>query len=60
MRLISRLRRFVPDARPRADKADWHCSQCSGDYYGERYCVNCHTGKFSIVTTPVACIEEVI
>lgn len=60
IRLINRLKRFVSDARPRVEKADWHCSQCSGDYYGERYCLNCHTGKFSIVTTPATNIGEVV
>ena len=59
-RLINRLQRFVPDARPKVRKADWHCSQCSGDYHGERYCLNCHTGKFSIVATSIASMGEVI
>lgn len=59
-RLINRLQRFVPDACPKVWKADWHCSQCSGDYHGERYCLNCHTGKFSIVATSIASMGEVI
>ncbi|WP_096165454.1 putative zinc ribbon protein [Escherichia coli] len=28
-------------------KASWHCRQCQHDYYGERYCTHCHTGRFS-------------
>ncbi|EOC7141528.1 TPA: hypothetical protein OF726_004357, partial [Escherichia coli] len=38
---------FVPDALPVVRKASWHCRQCQHDYYGERYCTHCHTGRFS-------------
>ncbi|WP_436627960.1 putative zinc ribbon protein, partial [Escherichia coli] len=24
-----------------------HCRQCHHDYYGERYCTHCQTGRFS-------------
>lgn len=60
VRLINRLQRFLPDAMPWVSKTDWHCSQCSCDYYGERYCIICHTGKFSIVTTPASRIGGMI
>ena len=37
----------APDALPVVRKASWHCRQCQHDYYGERYCTHCHTGRFS-------------
>lgn len=45
--LVARLQQLLPDAAPRVSKADWQCSQCAADYYGERYCLSCRTGDFS-------------
>ena len=47
IQLIKRLQQFVPDALPVVRKASWHCRQCHHDYYGERYCTHCQTGRFS-------------
>ncbi|MCZ5503456.1 putative zinc ribbon protein, partial [Escherichia coli] len=47
IRLIKRLQQFVPDALPVVRKASWRCRQCRHDYYGERYCTHCQTGRFS-------------
>ncbi|EEB3144252.1 hypothetical protein K9909_003143 [Salmonella enterica subsp. enterica serovar Newport] len=47
VRLVKRLQRWVPQALPVVRKAGWRCVNCSSDYYGERYCLNCHTGKYS-------------
>ncbi|MGH4320155.1 putative zinc ribbon protein [Klebsiella pneumoniae] len=47
MHLVRRLQLIHCNAAPRASKADWHCSQCAIDYYGERYCLTCSTGDFS-------------
>ncbi|EPJ9763607.1 putative zinc ribbon protein [Citrobacter freundii] len=46
-RLIRQLQSYVPDALPVVRKADWHCSGCNNDYYGERYCLTCRTGEYS-------------
>ncbi|EHK0953110.1 hypothetical protein DT313_004141, partial [Escherichia coli] len=45
--LIKRLQQWVPDALSVVRKAHRHCRQCRHDYYGERYCTHCHTGRFS-------------
>ncbi|TFY34844.1 hypothetical protein DEN87_27635 [Escherichia coli] len=45
--MIKRLQQFVPDALPVVRKASWYCRQCHHDYYGERYCTHCQTGRFS-------------
>jgi hypothetical protein len=58
LRFAQRLQRFLSDALPRVNKADWHCSECGTDYYGERYCLSCRTGQFSTVTAP-AVMEEI-
>lgn len=47
IRRIKILRRYVPDARPLVRKADWFCTGCNTGYYGERYCLICHTGEHS-------------
>lgn len=47
LQLVRRLKRLLPDATPRIRKADWHCTQCKANYYGERYCLSCCTGDFS-------------
>jgi len=52
--LAKRLQRFLPDAAPWVTKADWHCTQCTTDYHGERYCLICRTGNFSRPTTVAA------
>lgn len=44
---LKRLQRWVPQALPVVRKAGWRCANCGSDYYGERYCLNCHTGKYS-------------
>ncbi len=44
---IKLLRRYVPDARPIVQKADWCCTGCNTEYHGERYCLICHTGEHS-------------
>ncbi|EKR4276255.1 hypothetical protein P8F52_001801 [Salmonella enterica] len=50
VRLVKRLQRWVPEALPVVRKADWRCTNCGADYYGERYCLNCHTGEYSTET----------
>lgn len=52
MRRIDRLRRYVLDARPLIQKADWLCKGCNSHYHGERYCLTCHTGQHSRLTNP--------
>ncbi|EJC4647947.1 hypothetical protein MY092_005437 [Salmonella enterica] len=47
IRLVKRLQRWVPQALPVVRKADWRCTNCNSDYYGERYCLTCHTGEYS-------------
>lgn len=47
VRLVKRLQRWVPEALPLVRKAGWRCANCGYDYYRERYCLNCHTGKYS-------------
>lgn len=47
VRMVKRLQHLVPDSRPRVRHSDWHCTACGVDYHGERYCLNCHTGKYS-------------
>ncbi|ELP2863300.1 hypothetical protein R0P32_004826, partial [Escherichia coli O168] len=47
IQLIKRLQQWVPDALSVVRKAHRHCRQCRHDYYGERYCTHCHTGRFS-------------
>lgn len=47
IRRVNRLQRWVPHARPVIHKAEWYCSQCDSHYYGERYCLICHTGEYS-------------
>ncbi|EAU4681814.1 hypothetical protein EAP58_28190, partial [Salmonella enterica] len=44
---VKRLQRWVPQALPVVRKADWHCTNCNSDYYGERYCLTCRTGEHS-------------
>ncbi|ECN6753439.1 hypothetical protein N4D29_004241 [Salmonella enterica subsp. enterica serovar Newport] len=47
VRLVKRLQRWVPEALPLVRKAGWCCANCGYDYYGECYCLNCHTGEYS-------------
>ncbi|ELU4387854.1 hypothetical protein QON81_004205 [Salmonella enterica] len=47
IRLVKRLQWWVPQALPVVRKADWNCTNCGADYYGERYCQGCHTGEYS-------------
>ncbi|EIZ2110527.1 TPA: hypothetical protein G9E90_004743 [Salmonella enterica] len=47
VRLVKRLQRWVLQALPVVRKAGWRCANCGTDYYGERYCLNCHTGEYS-------------
>ncbi|MHB9807558.1 putative zinc ribbon protein [Pantoea ananatis] len=42
------------DAATTVSKASWQCSQCTTDYNGECYCLNCRTGDFSDPTTVAA------
>ncbi|EFC1677788.1 TPA: hypothetical protein I8Y00_002220 [Citrobacter farmeri] len=49
--LTRRLQRFLPNVIPRVSKADWQCTQCKTNYYGERYCLICRTGNFSLPAT---------
>lgn len=44
---IRQLQCYVPNARPLAFMNDWHCSGCSCDYRGERYCPTCRIGDYS-------------
>lgn len=30
----------------------WHCVLCSEDYVGNKHCINCHSGIYSIERTP--------
>lgn len=48
IRLIRKLRRYIPDVVAVVRKTDWHCSDCGNDYHGERYCSTCRTGDHSI------------
>ncbi|EAA7899680.1 hypothetical protein ABH30_17255 [Salmonella enterica] len=50
IRLVKRLQWWVPQALPVVRKADWRCTNCGADYYGERYCQGCHTGEYSTET----------
>ncbi len=52
IRCIQMLHPYVPDARPLARKADWHCTGCNIGYYGERYCLICHGEHSSHVSQP--------
>ncbi len=45
--LIQRLRRLVNDTHPVVRKADWQCA-CGSHYHGERYCLSCCTGAYSV------------
>ncbi|MEQ6969799.1 putative zinc ribbon protein [Pectobacterium polaris] len=36
-----------PNSTPKVSKADWQCTQCKTNYYGERYCLTCRTVDFS-------------
>ncbi|EEU9073084.1 hypothetical protein HDI70_003468 [Salmonella enterica] len=47
VRLVKRLQQWVPEALPVVRKADWYCTNCGSDYYGERYCLTCRTGEHS-------------
>lgn len=47
-RWIYMLRRYVSDMLPIVRKANGSCSGCNSDYHGERYCLNCRTGGYSI------------
>lgn len=59
VKLIQQLRTVLPDACRVVLQMDWRCSKCDSDYHGERYCLTCRTGKFTIVTTPASSIGEV-
>lgn len=47
IRLVKRLQQWLPEALALVHKADWHCTNCNYDYYGERYCLTCRTGEHS-------------
>ncbi len=47
IRLLKRLRQWGPEALAMVRKADWHCTNCNSDYYGELYCLTCRTGEHS-------------
>ncbi|EAA3226427.1 hypothetical protein KK671_005086 [Salmonella enterica subsp. enterica serovar Muenchen] len=47
VRLVKRLQQWLPGALAVVHKADWHCTNCNSDYYGERYCLTCRTGEHS-------------
>ncbi|MGE4969214.1 putative zinc ribbon protein [Yersinia enterocolitica] len=48
---VMTLRRLVPGALPLVRKADWHCTKCTANYHGEKYCKPCQTGIHSIKTS---------
>ncbi|MCW8114411.1 putative zinc ribbon protein, partial [Yersinia intermedia] len=45
---VMALRKLVPGALPLVSKADWHCTKCTHNYHGEKYCKPCQTGIHSI------------
>ena len=47
-RRIRMLRRYVPDVLPIVRKTEWHCSGCDSEYHGERCCMTCRTGEYSL------------
>ncbi|EMD2738623.1 hypothetical protein VQ097_000404 [Enterobacter hormaechei] len=54
-RLVHRLRIFVPNVTPIVFSDSWHCSLCDSDYHGERYCLSCQTGRFSLKLRAESC-----
>ncbi|WP_333781725.1 putative zinc ribbon protein [Yersinia intermedia] len=50
---VMALRKLVPGALPLVRKADWHCTKCTANYHGEKYCKPCQTGINSINTSPL-------
>lgn len=42
------LKCYVPHTRPLLYRDGWHCSGCDSNYHGERYCLSCRTGKYSL------------
>ncbi|EAB9908887.1 hypothetical protein GSA37_003675 [Salmonella enterica] len=60
IRLVKRLQQWVPQALPVVPKADWHCTNCNSDYYGELYCLSCHTGEYSTEINTLAEVTECV
>lgn len=44
------LRLLVRRMMPTVCLVNWHCRLCGHDYTGEKHCITCHTGIYSIGT----------
>jgi len=43
-----KLRQLVRGLSPVVSVLNWHCNQCNSDYVGEKHCIACNTGIYSI------------